>query len=349
MGGFYKLQNGEVATLMETLSLAETVVYLHLNSRIPFGGERDFSARHLAKELGISHVTVSKAIKRLDALGHIDYKIGVITIRRGKAQAPRINTAVTAQMTEQSWTANDQHWTTNDQLPLSTGQQMTSTGQQMTSAGQQMTSQAPKPLLSAGSESPRSNIENIDQSSSRSIAAIAPLEDDDDEDLIFEDGALREGFRNWLKGRAATLPTFPTYLDAWVLSEAQKPENQERYLELHRGSGRGLIPVTAPHGGPALETFPAVPPNTSKLPPNNEDPMLPRPNLRVMPGGQAPAIAPEEHLARLTTKWRIQVSLLQRSQICQQVAANPDWGIICTMEAGPQLAPQQTDEEEVAF
>jgi hypothetical protein len=345
MSGFYKLQNGEVATLMETLSLAETVVYLHLNSRIPFGGERDFSARHLAKELGISHVTVSKALKRLDALGHIDYKIGVVTIRRGKAQAPRINTAVNAQMTEQSWTANDQHWTANDQLPLSTGQQMTSAGQQMTSAGQQMTSQAPKPLLSAGSESPRSNIENIDQSSSRSIAAIAPLEDDDDEDLIFEDGALREDFRNWLKGRAATLPKFPTYLDAWVLSEAQKPENQERYLELHRGSGRGLIPVTAPHGGPALETFPAVPPN-------NEDPMLPRPILQVMPGGQAPAIAPEEHLARLTTKWRIQVSLGQRSQIVAQIAANPDWGLVCTLENGPSLAPvygDSTPDEEVAF
>jgi hypothetical protein len=270
MSVFYKLRHEKISKLMKKLSGNESIIYFYINARIPFGGKLNMSARKLAQELSLSPNTVSRAIKRLDSLGYIKFGFDQIEVERGIEVPHELALPECANLTQDC--AN-----LTQSSPLECAN-LTQDCANLTQGVSNLHTQALKPLLSEGSGSHRSNIENIDQSSSRSIEAIAIEKDDDeenlieesgdDEDLIFEEsGALREDFRNWLKGRAATLPTHPTYLDSWVLSEAKKPENQERYIESHRGSGRGLIPVNAHLGGPALETFPAVPPNTSKLPP----------------------------------------------------------------------------------
>jgi hypothetical protein len=179
--------------------------------------------------------------------------------------------------------------------------------------------------------------------------AIAHIKYDQSNDQIKESagaGDISEPepeprYIQWLLNKARSLPRPPELIFQWVSKQMSNPLTLADY----RGDTQGAIALL---GGKRS----ALPPNTSKLPPNNEDPMLPRPNLRVVPGGQAPAIAPHEHLARMSTKWRIQASPLQRSQIVAQIAANPDWGLVCTIESGPSLAPVYGDfaaDEEVAF
>ena len=138
----------------------------------------------------------------------------------------------------------------------------------------------------------------------------------------------------WLLSKARLLDRPPQLISQWVAKQLLNPLNHADYL----GDTEKAIALL---GGSSPA---AVPPN------NLEATTMDAPILRIIPGGQAPAISPAEHLARLNAKWITQRSFVQRALIKRQIEANPDWGLVCDLITGPAIAPLPTpSDDEVAF
>lgn len=327
---FYKLYREEISNLMQSLNATETVVYLYINSLIPFGGEVDFSIRHIARELDLHPSTVSKAIKNLETKGYIQYQINRATIRRMEPRA--IQNLDTEANGVSIFTVQDLDTERKNRQCLSfEGVQNLDTdlkNRHLSGAevpkeclknrhterknrhleggvSKNYISRGLKPAHSNGSGDIDliSNIENIDlSSSSRSLDTRAhevqkrDERDDDETSLIFfeESGEITQGFRSWLEKKAATLPVAPSYPEAWIRSQALKEPVQRDYLaelvKYQEREGR----LTAPLGGPALDTFPA-PRTTDSANTTNQVMGFQVPPVAPQPASLAPLAPPASY------------------------------------------------------
>jgi hypothetical protein len=124
------------------------------------------------------------------------------------------------------------------------------------------------------------------------------------------------GYIRWLLDRGRSLPRPPQLLFEWVAKQMSNPLNLAEY----KGDSGSAIALLG--GTPSL--------NTQEV----AEVAMEKPVSRLY---DAPETPPAVHLQRMSAKWNTQKSASQRLAIVEQIAANPDWGLTCTMVTGPQL------------